>query len=364
LHFYRVSILGSPLEPLTYQSSENIEPLSCVTVSLNTKQKIGVVVEEVSKPEFSTVEIVSVEQQFFSQEQYNLVNFIAGYYICSLGEAFALLIPFEGDSRFHGNDGKLHRNDKEGLSQLDTSRHSQLDWESKITLSKKQNDALAFLHKQKVGLLFGDTGSGKTEIYMKYFEAVLAQDKRAIFLMPEISLTPQMSKRLEDHFGEQFIMWHSKLTPKQKQLALQKVYDGTAKIIAGARSSLFLPVKDLGLIVVDEEHDDSYKSSSRPRYHARDVAIYMGKLYDIPVVLGSATPSLTSYVKFPHTRLKGGHFNSNKEYIYEAKEESLTPLVFQAQNNRSVFYQLVQTLNTLYVKIVELPINAPIVVSG
>jgi len=148
--------------------------------------------------------------------------------------------------------------------------------------------------------------------------------------MPEISLTPQMSQRLEEHFGDEVVMWHSKLTPKQKKLSLEAIYSGKAKIIAGPRSTLFLPIKNLGLIVVDEEHDESYKSASRPRYNARDIAIYMGKLYDVNVVLGSATPSLSSYVKFPHIRLKGGHFSANKTFVYEKSVEQLSPLIMDA----------------------------------
>ncbi len=97
---------------------------------------------------------------------------------------------------------------------------------------------------------------------MKYFEEILAEGKRAIFLMPEISLTPQMQIRLEEHFGDAVVMWHSKVTKVQKQKLLERIYDGSAKIIAGARSALFLPVEDLGLIVVDEEHDDSYKANA------------------------------------------------------------------------------------------------------
>lgn len=199
-----------------------------------------------------------------------------------------------------------------------------------ISLSDKQTQALLFLKQHKVSLLFGDTGSGKTEIYMKLFQEMIASKKRSIFLMPEISLTPQMGIRLEKHFGESLVVWHSKLTPLQKKKAMAKIYDGTASIIAGPRSCLFLPIKNLGLIVVDEEHDDSYKSSSRPRYNARDIAIYMGKLYDAQVVLGSATPSLNSYTKFPYTRLKGGYFSSKREFIYEKSSEKLSPLIFEA----------------------------------
>jgi primosomal protein N' (replication factor Y) len=145
--------------------------------------------------------------------------------------------------------------------------------------------------------------------------------------MPEISLTPQMQIRLEEHFGDKVVMWHSKVTKPQKRKLLERIYDGSAKIIAGARSALFLPVKELGLIVVDEEHDDSYKSSARPRYHARDMAIYMGQLHKVPVVLGSATPSMGSYAKFPHYRLKGGHFSSQRAFRFESSREEITATV-------------------------------------
>jgi len=305
LNHYKLSIIGSPLEPLTYHSSQNISLGSLVLVELNKREKKAVVLEKVEKPDFETLEILDITETFFSQKQLALAQFIASYYICSLGDAFALMTPLLRES-----------------SVKDDSSH--ISAASKIVLSKKQEEALEFLQKHKVSLLFGDTGSGKTEVYMKYFESVLREGKQVIFLMPEISLTPQMSKRLQEHFGDAFVLWHSKLTPLQKKKALAKIYSGEAKIIAGARSALFLPIENLGLIVVDEEHDDSYKSASRPRYNARDLAIYMGKLYGIPVVLGSATPSLSSYVKFPHARLKGGHFVSNKEFIYERAPEELT----------------------------------------
>jgi primosomal protein N' (replication factor Y) len=257
------------------------------------------------------LEILEILNFFYSTKQLELAKFISAYYICSLGEVLGLMIPFETN--------KIQNE----------SSHNEV-MESKITLSERQNEAFEFLKQHKVSLLFGDTGSGKTEIYMRCFEEMIEQKKRSIFLMPEISLTPQMSKRLKAHFGDSVVMWHSKLTPLQKKKALTSIYNGEAKIVAGPRSALFLPIKDLGLIVVDEEHDDSYKSSSRPRYNARDIAIYMGKLYGIGVVLGSATPSLNSYVKFPHVRLKGGYFSSQKEFVYERSIESLSPIVMDS----------------------------------
>ena len=309
MNYYTISLLGSPLEPLTYHTSQQqLSAGRVVTVLLNGRQKQGVVINEVVQPHFETVEIVQILELYYSLKQLTLAKFIASYYVTSLGDALALMIPF--DDNFQTLPFSLNLFDS-----------------STIRLSEKQQQAFEFLEKNRVGVLFGDTGSGKTEIYMKYFQKVLQGKQRVLFLMPEISLTPQMSKRLKEHFGEHYVIWHSKLTPVQKRKVLEKIKSGEAKIIAGARSSLFLPIEDLGLIVVDEEHDESYKSSSRPRYNARDIAIYLGKLYGVNVVLGSATPSMNSYIKFPHIRLKGGHFVSQKEFIYEQSPEMITPLI-------------------------------------
>ncbi|WP_457743647.1 primosomal protein N' [Sulfurimonas sp.] len=308
MHYYNISILGSPLGALTYQSKTPIQIGTKVSVKLRNRVLFGVVILQRDKPNFKTNSLLEITAFRYAPKQILLAKFISSYYICSLGDALNLMLAYD-------------------TSYLNSQPISSVSYESKIKLSSIQNSALSFLNKYKVSLLFGDTGSGKTEIYMKDFERTIAEGKRSIFLMPEISLTPQMSKRLEEHFGESVVMWHSKLTPKKKKEALAKIYSGEAKIIAGPRSALFLPIEDLGLIVVDEEHDDSYKSSSRPRYNARDIAIYMGKLYDINVVLGSATPSLGSYVKFPHFRLKGGHFSAKKSFMYEKNVETLSPLI-------------------------------------
>ena len=301
-----MSVIGSPLGEFSYHSSQKIDIGTKVTLIFNKHKKEGIVTSTCEKPLFKTNDILEITKFYYSNKQIKLAQFIASYYFSSLGEALALMLAYD---------------------KTNTITSSNILHDNSIQLSQKQENALKFLQEHKVSLLFGDTGSGKTEIYMKYFEKILHDNKRAIFLMPEISLTPQMGIRLEQHFKESVVMWHSKLTPKQKRIAQEKIQSGEAKIIAGPRSALFLPIKDLGLIVVDEEHDDSYKSSSRPRYNARDIAIYIGKLHDIPVVLGSATPSLNSYVKFPHVRLKGGHFSTNKEFIYEKAVETLSPLI-------------------------------------
>ncbi|MDA3909404.1 MAG: primosomal protein N' [Sulfurimonas sp.] len=315
MFFYNIIIISSPLEPFTYSSSQIIKTGTKVSVNVRSRVVNGVILSTTQEPEFNTLEVLDVSNFYYSSKQLELARFISTYYVCSLGEALGLMTPF--GSSCSSISGEM---------ELDNSCETKVSL-PKINLSSKQEEALEFLKKHQTSLLFGDTGSGKTEIYMKYFEQMIASGKRSIFLMPEISLTPQMSQRLEHHFGDAVVMWHSKLTPLQKRKALQKIYNGEAKIVAGPRSTLFLPINDLGLIVVDEEHDDSYKSSSRPRYNARDIAIYMGRLHKVPVILGSATPSLNSFTKFPYFRLKGGFFSANKEFIYEKSVETLSPLI-------------------------------------
>lgn len=325
MHYYNIALLNSPLEPFTYQSSNEIQIGARVSAQVQKRVLDGVVVSKSQKPEFATNEILEFSEFCYSNKQLELARFISSYYICSVGEALGLMMAYACGMHSHAEHGNEAKAEHENEAEVELG--SKLD-KTLIELSLKQQEALAFLKKHKVSLLFGDTGSGKTEIYMRYFQEMLQIGKRCIFLMPEISLTPQMGKRLKVHFGESVVMWHSKLTPLQKRKASKAIYSGEAKIIAGPRSALFLPIKDLGLIVVDEEHDDSYKSSSRPRYNARDIAIYMGQLYDASVVLGSATPSVGSYVKFPFFRLRGGYFNSCKEFVYERGVESLSPIVF------------------------------------
>jgi len=157
--------------------------------------------------------------------------------------------------------------------------------------------------------------------------------KNSIFLLPEISLTPQMTKRLKDRFGDSVAIWHSKVTKKKKEQILKDINEGKIKIVMGARSALFLPLKNLGLIVVDEEHDDSYKANNRPRYNARDMAIFMGQKLDIKVVLGSATPSLGSYIKFPHFRIKETYFKSKKEYEFLPNSNHISEKVLHEISN-------------------------------
>ena len=194
-------------------------------------------------------------------------------------------------------------------------------------LNQDQQEALNFTKSRKTSLIFGDTGSGKSEIYFSLIREYLLAGRQVLLLMPEISLTPQMTKRLKSYFGESFGVWHSKITPKKRGEILQKFQSREINLIAGARSALFLPFSELGLIIVDEEHDDSYKSAQSPRYNARDLAIFLASKFDVKVVLGSATPSVVSFKKQPHFRLKGTFFKSEKKFIYDESETGLSGVV-------------------------------------
>ena len=147
-------------------------------------------------------------------------------------------------------------------------------------------------------LLFGVTGSGKTEVYLQLIEKVLNEGKTSVMLVPEISLTPQTVDRFIARFGQEKIaVLHSKLSVGERYDQWYKIKNGEAKIVIGARSAMFAPITDLGIIIIDEEHDSSYKSDSTPRYNVKDVARYLAKEYSVPIVYGSATPDMETYYR-------------------------------------------------------------------
>ncbi|WP_335870667.1 primosomal protein N' [Bacillus sp. 2205SS5-2] len=146
-------------------------------------------------------------------------------------------------------------------------------------------------------LLYGVTGSGKTEIYLQSIQRMLLSGKEAIVLVPEIALTPQMVHRFKGRFGNDVAVLHSGLSVGEKYDEWRKIQRKEVKVVVGARSAVFAPFENLGIIIIDEEHESSYKQEENPRYHARDVAIHRAKQYNCPVILGSATPSLESFAR-------------------------------------------------------------------
>ena len=167
-----------------------------------------------------------------------------------------------------------------------------------LKLTEEQQIALNRIKETGEYLLYGVTGSGKTEIYLQLIERKLKENKSSIMLVPEISLTPQTVDRFIARFGEeQIAVLHSKLSIGERYDQWNKIKEGKAKIIIGARSAIFAPAVNLGLIIIDEEHDESYQSEMSPRYDAREVAEYLAKSNNIPLLLGSATPDMKSYYK-------------------------------------------------------------------
>ncbi len=170
------------------------------------------------------------------------------------------------------------------------------------SLNAYQEKALETIHENflqdKVMLLHGVTSSGKTELYVNLVEAELKKGRQVLYLLPEIALTTQLIARLQKYFGEQLSVYHSRYNPQERVEVWNNVLHAHSKaqLVVGARSALFLPFQDLGLVIIDEEHETSYKQfDPAPRYHARDAAVVLGKIHNSQVLLGSATPSLESY---------------------------------------------------------------------
>ncbi len=191
---------------------------------------------------------------------------------------------------------------KEELFQEDRVRFEGDNELQEIRLNSNQTNTLnniSELFKNKEVILFkGVTASGKTEVYIQYIKKVLSEDKQVLYLVPEIALTTQLVQRLERVFGSEVAVFHSRFSQNERVEVYQKLLNQTskAKLVIGARSSVLLPFNNLGLIVVDEEHEASYKQfDPAPRYHARDVAIVLANMHKAKVILGSATPSLESY---------------------------------------------------------------------
>lgn len=171
----------------------------------------------------------------------------------------------------------------------------------KVSLTNEQkniaNRIISSFNKSETFLLYGVTGSGKTEVYMHVIEETLKLGKETIMLVPEISLTPQIVGKFISRFGNVIAVLHSRLSDSERYDEYRKITEGKAKIVIGTRSAIFVPFTNIGVIIIDEEHVSSYKQENHPRYNAKDIAILRSKYHNCPVVLGSATPSLESFAR-------------------------------------------------------------------
>jgi len=239
---------------------------------------VGVPAEAPSDPsKIKTLTKVTDTLTLFGPLTLLTARWVARQYLCSLGEALAAMVP-------------VARRERE--LPVWTAEEQAADHD--LTLSAEQAAAVRALTSdpEKLYYLRGMTGSGKTEVFLQAARWVLAQGRQVIYLVPEIALTWQLRETLVHRFGSAVAVLHSRLTPAQKLKEWHRIQSGEARLVVGARSAVFAPVADPGLFILDEEHEGGYKSSSTPRYHARQVALWLAARAGAKVVLGSATPSL------------------------------------------------------------------------
>ena len=267
-----------------------------VTVPFGNRIQSGIIVGFCDKSDVEHVKpILDIkdESPLIDDDLFMLAGWISDNYFCSLGEALSAMTPYV--VKKFTKSIKKSTEDKKLEIDPDFVKPFLLNSEQKKAfdeISKHINDK-----KHKTFLLHGITSSGKTEIYLQTIEVALKKGLSSIVLVPEISLTPQTVLRFVSRFGDKVAVVHSRLKGSKRYSEWMKIKQGKAKIVIGARSAIFSPVKNLGLIVIDEEHETSYKQEDVPRYHARDVAVKRGDIAGCPVILGSATPSVESYFK-------------------------------------------------------------------
>jgi primosomal protein N' (replication factor Y) (superfamily II helicase) len=294
-----------------YRYDPDITPvrIGCrVRVSFGRRMLVGVVLKIQSQSTLAPDKIKSIEEiidaePLLEAAQLHLMTWASQYYHHPIGEVIFSSMP---------KSYKEGKHPKEPLPRAAFQSTAVYH-----TLNPEQKSASKWMQKQTTfscTLLEGVTGSGKTEIYLQLIKERLEQGQKALVLIPEIALSPQMVDRFEYHFGSQVVSFHSKMTEQKRREAWILAKKEEPIVIVGTRSSLFLPIRSLGLIIVDEEHEPCYKQTEGFRYHARDCSIFLAKYLDIPILLGSATPSLATlhnvdqkrYAHFILTHRAGG----------------------------------------------------------
>lgn len=286
---------------LTYEIPEELQESlaigSLVKMPLRNKDQEGIILRiysELSAEEqkFRLKKITNfVKQLDIEKELLELLKFTADYYCCTLSDVVTAALPIAQIKK----PTKSIKNPLRKFSKIEKQEAPELNLEQKEVLGKIFNK----FHSPEKFLLHGVTGSGKTEVYMQAIAKKMEENKNTILLIPEIALAPQLAQRLGSRFGiENVVLWHSALSKTEKQFTLNRLQEDKPCIVIGARSGIFATVKNLGLIVVDEEHENTYKQDSpAPRYHARTLAIKRAELNSCPVIFGSATPSVELYYK-------------------------------------------------------------------
>ena len=284
--YYSISIPVPIRKDFTYFSYEKIKAGSRVKVIFNKRELVGVVYKKTKKPNFKTVGIKKLldESPTFDNLSLKTLNWASDFYIHSRGEVFFNFLP-----------PKLRKDFYYESPETKFNTYEVNDDDKRFSLTSHQQRAFKFLNKLDgfdPCLFHGVTSSGKTEVYMRLVEEVLKKGGSCLLLIPEISLTPQLEKRFKKRFGENIGTYHSKKTSKERFEVWKKSQSGELRVLIGTRSSLFVPLQRLSLIIIDEEHDASFKQQEGVKFSAKDVAIKIAQDRKIPIILASATPSL------------------------------------------------------------------------
>ncbi len=273
--------LGFPLEGFFTYSIDDVlvNKGMRVVVNFNNRKTTGYVVAvHNNAPEFEVKPVIKLldEQPIFDDRLLALAQFVASHYVCYFGEALGTALP----------SGKSYKTRTKPVLSGDSSKE--------VTLTAQQQEIYTAILNQphRAHCIYGITGSGKTEVYIALAKEMIRQGKSVLYLVPEISISSQMFQRLQAVFGKTLVMYHSGMNPNERLDSWKRFYNGEAMIAVGTRSAVFMQAPTLGLIVIDEENDTSYKENSTPRYHARTVAWYRHRNEGALLVLGSATPSL------------------------------------------------------------------------
>jgi len=264
--------LGIPKGPFTYrippEKLAHIQKGSRVLVPFHQFTKIGYVTEVLQSTDLKNIKAVEVvfdEEPILSKTLFQLTYWMSDYYQCSLGEAMENALP-----KLIRKGRKLKDTDEEMVT---LESPSKIHFDHELTGEQRQVfESILQAETKKKFLLKGVTGSGKTEIYLRLIVETLKQGKSTICMVPEIALTVHLTNYFKKYLGDHLEILHSKLTDVERYKAWSRIKRGETKVVLGARSSLFSPVQDLGLIIMDEEHETTYKQAEVPRYHVREVA--------------------------------------------------------------------------------------------
>ena len=291
-YFYKILLPISGTCIFTYKCDELLNIGAIVNVVFRKKNIIGVIVEiqNLEDVESYYEKIKSIEKIYdfnLDTRLLDLISKVASYYLESQGLILSMALPVLGKTFL------------EKITQYNPEKYKFLRPDLNAEQLVIYNDIMKFLSNggYSAHLIDGVTGSGKTEVYFAIaMELVETTDKQILLLLPEISLANQITERFEKRFGVKPTIWHSSLSIKEKKQGFYGIINGSTRIIIGTRSALFLPYKNLGLIIVDEEHDQSYKQEDMVLYNARDMAVLRANIEKTSVILGSATPSIETIV--------------------------------------------------------------------